>query len=287
VVSYIGRKLLIEAKEIAEDHGFTVIHAYVDSLFISRNNASKEEDFQPLLDEIEQKTSLPIELEEIYSWAAFGSSKQNPNLSVPNRFFCLKSDGDYKLRGLASRREDTPPFIADTQLEILQLLAKEKDPNQLAKVLPEVLSMLHERITGLSHGSVPVEQLLITQRLSREISEYRVLSPAARAAYQLQTTGKNIQMGQKIQFVYVKTSQGVRAWSLPDPFDPAWLDIPKYKELLFSAVYEILQPIGVSKHVLRNWMFSKANYLVPPAVLHHRLELPLFATLKNARVDLM
>jgi DNA polymerase-2 len=31
VVSFIGRKMILKAKEIAEDHGFTVIHAYVAS----------------------------------------------------------------------------------------------------------------------------------------------------------------------------------------------------------------------------------------------------------------
>src|SRR5687768_722716 len=134
VVSYIGRKLLLKAKEIAEDHGFTVIHAYVDSLFICHPNATKEEDFQSLLDEIEQETKLSIELEDIYSWAAFVSSRQNPNRSVANRFFCFKSNGEYKIRGIACRRRDTPSFIAETQLQVLQTLAREKDPVQLAKL---------------------------------------------------------------------------------------------------------------------------------------------------------
>ena len=75
VVSFIGRKMLLKAKEIAEDHNFTVIHAYVDSLFIYRPDATKEEDFQSLLDQIEQETKLPIEVEQMYSWMAFIPSK--------------------------------------------------------------------------------------------------------------------------------------------------------------------------------------------------------------------
>jgi DNA polymerase-2 len=287
VVSYIGRKLLLKAKEIAEDHGFTVIHAYVDSLFICRPDASREEDFQPMLKEMEQETKLPIELEALYPWVAFVSSRQNPNLSVANRFFCLKSDGQYKLRGLACRREDTPLFVAETQLQVLQLLAKEKDPGRLANVLPEVLGMLHERLSALQDRSVPVEELFITQTLSRELVEYRVPSPAARAASQLQSIGKNIQMGQRIQFIYVKTKQGVWARGLPDLFHPGGIDIAKYKELLFRAVYEVLQPLGVGEGVLRNWMFRKASYLLPPGLLHPRLEMPLFANLKHLRVEIV
>jgi DNA polymerase I len=237
-----------------------------------------------MLKEMEQETKLPIELEALYSWVAFVSSRQNPNLSVANRFFCLKSDGQYKLRGLACRREDTPLFVAETQLQVLQLLAKEKDPGRLANVLPEVLGMLHERLSALQDRSVPVEELFITQTLSRELVEYRVPSPAARAASQLQSIGKNIQMGQRIQFIYVKTKQGVWARGLPDPFHSGRIDIAKYKEFLFRAVYEVLQPLGVGEGVLRNWLFGRASYLLPPGLLHPRLAMPLFANLKHLRV---
>jgi len=287
VVSFIGRKMLIKAKEIAEDHGFTVIHAYVDSLFICKPEATREKDFQSLLDEIQQETKLAIEVEEVYSWMAFGSSRQNPNISVANRFFGLQSDGQYKIRGLALRREDTPPFVANAQFKVLQILAKEKDSNRLVSLLPEVLDMLQEKMSDLYHQKIPINELVIKQTLSRELGEYRVLSPAARAAGQLQSVGKNVRMGQRIHFIYTKTKQGVCAWDLPEPFNPALIDIAKYKEILFRAIYEALQPLGVTENVLRNWMFSEASYLLRPGLLDDGLEIPLFANLKYVRVDMV
>ncbi|MGZ9222869.1 MAG: DNA polymerase domain-containing protein [Anaerolineales bacterium] len=287
VVSFIGRKMLLKAKEIAEDHGFTALHAYVDSLFICRPDAIKEADFQSFLDEIERETKLPIEVEGAYSWMAFVSSRQNPNLSVANRFFGLQSDGEYKVRGLALRREDTPLFVTETQLQVLRILAKEKDPNKLTQLLPDIMSILQKRMSALSNRKVPIKELLIIQTLSRELSEYKVSSPVARAARQLQTIGKNIRMGQRIQFIYTRTKQGTRAWDLPEPFNPALIDTARYKELLFRAVHEVLQPLGVTKKVLRNWMFSQASYLLPPGLLHSRLEMPLFANLKHVRVDML
>jgi len=287
VVSFIGRKTLLKAKEIAEDHGFTVIHAYVDSLFINRPNATKEEDFQSLLDEIEQETKIPIELEEVYSWMAFVSSRQNSNLAVANRFFGLQVDREYKIRGIASRRGDIPLFVAGAQLQVLQILAKEKDPNKLTQLLPEILSLVKEKMFALSNRKVSLNELLVTQILSRELMEYKVPSPAARAASQLQNTGKNIQMGQRIQFIYTRTKQGVCAWDLPEPFNPNLIDTAKYKELLFRAIYEVLQPLGVTKSVLKNWIFSEASYLLRPGLLHPRLEIPLFANLNRVRVDMI
>ena len=287
VVSFIGRRMLIAAKEIAEERGFTVIHAYVDSLFICRADAAKEEDFQSLLDEIEEETKLAIEVERVYSWMAFVSSQQNPRLSVANRFFGLQSDGNYKVRGLALRREDTPAFVASTQWEILQLLAKEKDPDRLANIFPNILSLLQQKISALDQRAIPLQGLLVTQTLSRELSEYRVPSPAARAACQLQAMGKVMRMGQRIHFLYTRTKQGVHAWDLPEPISPAWIDITRYKELLFRAVYEIVQPLGVTEPVLRNWMFCQASYLLPPGLLHAGMEMPLFANLKHVLVDMM
>jgi DNA polymerase II len=287
VVSFIGRKILLKAKEIAEDHGFTIIHAYVDSLFICQEGKEKAEDFQVLLNEIEQETKLAIELEDVYSWMAFVSSRQNPNISVANRFFGLQPDGEYKLRGLACRREDTPLFVAETQLQVLQILAKEKNPNRLETLFPEILSLLHDRISALSDRKIKIRELLVTQTLSRELSEYRVLSSAARAASQLLGNGKSAQMGQKIQFIYTKTKQGVWAWDLSEMLRPTWIDTTKYKELLFRAVYEVLEPLGVTESVLNNWLYSEASYLLPPGLLHSRLEIPLFANLKYVNIAVL
>jgi hypothetical protein len=97
--------------------------------------------------------------------------------------------------------------------------------------------------------------------------------------------GKNMQMGQRIQFIYVKTKEGVWALDLPQPFNPTWVDTSKYKELLYYAIYEVLQPLRVTKNVLRNWIFARASYLLPPGLLHNRLEIPLFANLNRIRVD--
>jgi len=94
-------------------------------------------------------------------------------------------------------------------------------------------------------------------------------------------------MGQRIHFVYTRTKPGIHAWDLAEPIHPALLDTARYKELLFRAVHEVLQPLGVRQSVLRNWMFSEASYLLAPGFLHHRLEMPLFAGLKRVRLDMM
>ena len=65
------------------------------------------------------------------------------------------------------------------------------------------------------------------QTLSRELNEI-VFLPGARAA-QLQAIGKDVRMGQRFQFLYTRTRQGVTAWDLPQPIHPALIDTPDTK----------------------------------------------------------
>jgi DNA polymerase elongation subunit (family B) len=51
-VTAYGREALLQAKEAAEDLGGTVLHLYVDGLWVKQPGAPTVNDFQPLLDEI-------------------------------------------------------------------------------------------------------------------------------------------------------------------------------------------------------------------------------------------
>ena len=288
VVSFLARKLTSEAKAVAEDKGFTVLHLYVDSIFVSRPDASAD-DFQSLANDIAQETRLPIDVEDIYSWFAFINSRQNPNLSVANRFYGLSQSGEYKIRGLALRRSDTPRFIANTQLDVLKLLAKERDITKLNGLLPEVLAMSQARLAALKKGEIPLDDLVVTQTLSRELNNYSVLSPLAVAAKQLEAHGKTIKMGQRVRYIYISPGPGVHAWDLPSQPDLRVVDFFRYRELLLRAVHEVLEPLGVTEKTLRDWLFSKAGYINQPGLTTPpdpaKFELPLFADLKYLHVD--
>jgi hypothetical protein len=65
--------------------------------------------------------------------------------------------------------------------------------------------------------------------------------------------------------------------------------VPRYRELAFRAVHEVLQPLGVTELILRNWLFSQAGYITQPGLLGShdatRLALPLFNDVKHLYVD--
>ncbi|MGW8224198.1 MAG: DNA polymerase domain-containing protein [Anaerolineales bacterium] len=266
-VTAYGREALLRAKEAAEDLGFEVLHLYVDGMWITKPGASRVPDFQPVLEAISQRTGLPIALEGIYRWMAFLSSRQDARVPVANRYFGIFQDGSVKVRGIEARRRDTPRFLVQLQAEIIAQLAHVSRDTPADTYLPGVLALLRRKLAALRAGRLPLEQMLVAQKLSRALDEFRTPSPVACAVAQLQAAGKSTSPGEKVRFLYTRGEPGVYAWNLPQPPDPASLDVERYSELLLRAATTLLEPFGVDKQLLSQWLFSNAAYNAPPGVL--------------------
>lgn len=238
-VTAISRELMLQAKEVAEEMGFTVLHMYVDSLFVQQKEMKKKKDFEPLLNAIHAQTKIPIVLEGVYRWVCFLSSKRDRRIPVPNRYFGVFQSGEVKYRGIAARRRDTPFWVKMVQLKVLACLAQAKSLREVEGYLPEARQILQNARRELYKGRVPLEELVVTQNLSREVGQYKTPSPVARAAGQLLAAGKNVSPGQFIRFVYVRGRERVRAWELG--LDPRTVDVSRYGELLERAGGEILE----------------------------------------------
>jgi DNA polymerase II len=282
-VTAYGRETLLRAKEAAEDLGYTVLHLYVDGMWVRKENCRRVADFQPLLDEILNRTGLPVALDGIYRWVAFLASRVNPKVPVPNRYFGVFQDGTLKMRGIETRRRDTPPFLKQVQQEMLETLTTldlKEDPAGLN--LTPILYLLQRRLNELRQGKVDPSQLLVTHKVSRQLDEFRSPSPAARALHQLYKTGKVLKPGQHVRFLYMRGEPGVFAWNRPDPPDPACLDLAYYSQLFLRAAGTILQPFGVDETTLQQWLFANAAYGAPPGVLPPLINrrLPLLASRK-------
>lgn len=250
-ITAYSREALLRAKETAESLGYEVIHMYVDGLWLKRRGTKTKTAVQPLLDEIERQTGLPIALEGFYKWIAFLPAKQDERIPVPNRYFGVFESGEIKVRGLEMRRHDTPPFIAHSQRHLIMQLAKMPDRNAYLLALIEYLRTCLET---LRLRQIPLETLLVSQTLSRPLEAYSVLSPAARAVKQLQAVGKPRFPGQRIRFLMVVGEPGVYAWDLPTPPDPTLIDVAYYTDLMLRATTAVLQPWSIKRAWLDEWV---------------------------------
>jgi DNA polymerase II len=245
-----GREALLRAKEAAEEMGFRVLHMYVDGLWVQKDGCRDPHHFQPLLEEIASRTSLPIALDGVYRWVAFLPSRVDDRLPVPNRYFGVFQDGSVKARGIDLRRRDSAPYVADVQREMLRCLAYASNPDDLQQRVPQAIAILRRRLQDLRQGRVPLRELLVGKKLSKELAGYRVPSPGAKAAIQLQAAGKSVRPGQRIKLVFIRGGDGVHAWDLPHPPSASAVDVDYYQTLLLRAAANLLQPFGLDEEAL-------------------------------------
>jgi DNA polymerase-2 len=199
-INALAREKLLVAKETAECAGYRVLHALVDSLYVQRADATRE-DYAQLAREIEQRTGLPMALEAVYRYVVFLPSKQSPEVPVPNRFFCVPEEGEIKIRGLECRRHDTPPLVARMQREALAILAEAHDFESYCRKLEEAREVLERYLARVEEGSVGIEELAISRRLTRPANGYKHASATAIAAKQLDRAGVALRPGETIEYI--------------------------------------------------------------------------------------
>ncbi len=258
-----GREKLLSAKETAEGAGFSFLHGLTDAVWVEKEGAT-EDDYRRLGEAITEATGMPIALEGVYRWIAFLPSKGNPRVGVPNRYAGAFADGEAKARGIASRRSDTPPFIAGFQRELLRRMAEARGIGELRAMLPELREAVEAAARELREGRVPPEALSVSRRLSREPGRYVARSAASEVARELSGRGVALRPGSRIRYLLTdegghppgRGSAGVRrgaggtagqhgraAGFLDGSESP---DLRRYEAMLREAAEELLGPLPLA-----------------------------------------
>ncbi|MFQ5598804.1 MAG: DNA polymerase domain-containing protein [Nitrospiria bacterium] len=241
-ITAYAREKLLQAKEIAENEGFEMLHAIVDSLWLKRANAS-EEDYETLCERISRDCEIPIAFEGIYRWLLFPPSKSNSKIGVPNRYLGLFRSGKTKLRGIEVRRSDTAYFIKKAQQAFIDILSKARDAQEYHARLPDVIARFEDYRDQLRSGQVPFFELAIAKSLSKAPEAYQKASLSAIVAKELSGRGVRLVPGQTISYVITDMkaklpSDRARAIGF---IDGAWgYDIEKYESLLREAMEALL-----------------------------------------------
>ncbi|MFQ6010876.1 MAG: DNA polymerase domain-containing protein, partial [Nitrososphaerales archaeon] len=247
-----ARKILLETARIAERRGFEIVHGIVDSLWVKKPNAEKK-DFLDLCKEIEEEIGLPLSFEGTYKWIAFLQSRMHDDVPVLNRYFGIFEDGSMKVRGIELRRRDSIKLVTDCQREILELLSFGNSVGDVKRIIPEALILLKSYVQIIRDGRVPLTDLVITNRLSKNHSEYTSMTSQASAVKQLADEGLELMAGQSISYVITKfksrlPKEKVRPIELLD--SSVSYDKDRYIKLLVRGASAILQPFGLDEELL-------------------------------------
>lgn len=240
-VCAFARQLLLQAIKIAEKNRFNVLHGIVDSLWVYKKDATRN-DYDNLRKQIANETGFDLSL-DVYNWIVFVSSKENKIVPVPNRYFGANQKGELKLRGIETRRHDTPEFLNQCQHEILNLLALCKSKEEVKKAIPRAKLIQETYRKRLFRHEVPLEDLVFTNRVTKGTGEHKSNTIQADAVNQLKWAGRSIVAGQKIRYVISDYSRRISKRVVPiEMVSSDKYDARRYSELLDECCKSIIEP---------------------------------------------
>lgn len=251
-VNAFSRDAILAAKEIAEANGFEMLHAIIDCMWLKKKGAT-EEDYQALCRTIAERVGIDISLEGIYNWILFPASKQDPEISTANRYVGWYQNGEMKMRGIESRRRDTPKFIKTMQAAMLEKMGEAHRVDELRAMLPDLLGIVREYLSLLRSGKANPMELVLRRHITKEAEEYTNNSISAVVSKLVESMGVHLSAGESIEFIILDQSGKQK----PEKAKPLALyafedgyDIETYTEFTLKAAATLLEPLGHSFEVL-------------------------------------
>jgi DNA polymerase I len=270
-VCAFGRDAFLKSARTAEAEGFEVVHGIVDSLWLKKKDASID-DYKKYCNRISGEIGIPLNFEGKYKWTVFLPSKMHPNIGVLNRYYGVMESGKLKVRGLEIRKRDTPKFVYDAQTEMINVLAKANNSTEFMQKIPEVIEVVRRYREMLLNGNVPVWDLVIKKRLSKNPKRYKQRVSQAIAAEQLIAQGTEVHAGNNVSFVFTdadnkRHSRRVIAHQLIDKNVNA--DTKQYLLLLYASAANLLSFLGytvekINEAVIGHSSINLDKFLKPP-----------------------
>jgi DNA polymerase-2 len=247
-----ARFIANRARKAAEKLEYNVLHLIIDSLFVKKEQqpegaSHQQQQYMKLKDEVEKATDFEISYEGEYKWIAFLSSKNNPKVGVPNRYFGCYQDGTIKDRGIETRRHDTPAYFSRSQKEILEIMAQGNNIKEVRARMPEVKHTFQKYKQQLKEGRVQLVDLIFSKMLSKDSNAYATNTAETSAIYQLQDEGKTMRAGQILQYVitdYYRKNSRRRAIPVALINEKTTYDSRRYTQLLATVCNSVTEPFG-------------------------------------------
>ena len=247
-VCAFDRQILSQTVRIAESQGFKILHAIVDSIWIQKKNVVNN-NYKSLKIEIENKTGFPISFEGIYKWIVFVPSKSNTILPVSNRYFGVFEDGTVKMRGIEARRHDTAEFFSNVQQGILNIMSEANSIKEVRDLMPKVRKFFQMHLELLRYKKVPINDLVLTKRISKDVDEYKKRNTVELdALLQLKHAGKSLKSGQILKYVltdYYRKNSRKRSVPVELINSKTVYDTKRYSELLVETCNSVTEPFGL------------------------------------------
>ena len=252
-ITALGRKYINDVMNIAKKHKIEVIYGDTDSVFLidSKN-------IPAFVAEVNEHLPNPMELEDegAYKSGVF-LEKKGSETGAKKRYALLDQNDKLVIKGLESRRGDWSKLAQKTQLEILKIILSEGTGDS-------ALKKIQDTISNIRKGKIPIQDLTLSNKLTRNLHEYKTRGPQVAAGELLSQTGINVGPGTIVKYVVTKgTSKRISdRVKLPETIDIGEIDHDYYiDKQLIGATYKILELFGYSEEQIKNLNTGLDNWL--------------------------
>ena len=257
-----SREILLSTIQAAQNEGWEVLHAIVDCVWLAdtkgRNIEQQRTDAEAFAHRVSQSVGIPLEFEQHYDFIAFLPSRMHGSGSLTK--YWAYGGGSFKVRGIEMRQHSTPPWIRSLQEHALAILVEggrsagipDRDAQR------KVLHFYHEEVRRLQQRMVPLNDLVLTRRVSKELGDYRVKNLTFAALMRAHQQGVHVPPGGKVRYVVANAAA-------PDLLDRVILvdELPLAKEgisgcpshygaLAERAIWAVLAPFGWTDTMLQD-----------------------------------
>lgn len=252
-----ARHYIKDSMKKAIEEGFNVIYGDTDSVFITLDGRKKE-DAVKFVEKVNSKLPgvMELEYEGYYPSGIFVSAKVS-EAGAKKKYALLAEDGSVEIKGFETVRRDWSAIAKKVQREILDIILKKNEPEKAVKYVRKVVKDLRDH-------KIPVEDVIMSTQLQKEIGDYESLGPHVAAAQLMEKKGIKVSPGMIIRFVIAKGKGKIRdKVKLVD--DTAQEDYdPEYyvNNQIIPAVERILSVLGYKESDITDHGQSKLGSFI-------------------------
>jgi len=231
-VTAIGRYAIKKTIEKAGELGLEVLYGDTDSLFL---HSPPQDKIEELIRFVEDELGLEIEVDKIYKYVAFSGRKKN--------YVGIYPDGSVDVKGLVGKKRNTPEFIKKAFYEVLSAIGNVKDEAEFEKVKNVVRDIVLDIYKRLKNKELTLDEAAFKVSLSKPLESYvKTIPQHVRAAKMLKEVGIDVQKGDVIAYVKVKSKYGVKPVQLAKIDE---IDDDKYVDQIKSAFEQLLDAFNI------------------------------------------